>query len=62
MDIGLIIGFAAIGIIGVANILAVAYTFGKLKQQVEDMGNRVERLEGIQNSKDRDARQKTESK
>ena len=58
MDIGLVIGFSALGLLGVSNILAVAYTFGRLKQKVEDLSVRVERLEGIQNSKDRDARQR----
>ena len=42
-----------IGIIGLAaiNIVAVAYSYGKLSQKVNDMGKRLERVEQILNNK-----------
>ena len=53
--------FIAIGFIGVVNLITVAFVFGRIKQKVDDLCKRVERLELIQNGKDRDARHKVEN-
>ena len=60
MDSGILLGFIGIGLIGVANIATVAFVFGKIKQKVDDLCVRVERLEDVQNSKDRDTRRRVE--
>ena len=44
----------------ITQIVAVGFAFGKLWQKVSDMAERLKRLEGIQNSKDRDTRQQAE--
>lgn len=62
MDAGIVIGFVAVGVIGLANILAMAFFFGKLKQKVDDLWGRVTRLEDIQDSKNRNARRKAGAK
>lgn len=51
MDGGAIAGFASIGVLMVFNIAAVAYSFGKVKQKVEDLCGRVTRLEDAYNNK-----------
>ena len=61
MNIGILLGFIGVGLIGIANIATVAFVFGRIRQKVDDLCNRVERLEDIQNSKDRDARRKVKS-
>jgi len=53
--------FIAIGFIGVVNLITAAFIFGRIKQKVDDLCKRVERLELIQNGKDRDARHKAEN-
>ncbi len=61
MNIGILLGFIGVGLIGIANIATVAFVFGRIRQKVDDLCNRVERLEGIHNSIDRDARRKVKS-
>ncbi len=58
MDGPALTGFIVIGIIGLGNIATVAYTFGKIKEKVDNLCGRVKRLEEIHNSIDRDTRRK----
>ena len=49
MDGGAIAGFATIGVLVVGNAVYVAYSFGKVKQKVDDLCGRITRLEESQN-------------
>jgi len=60
LDGGILIGFIGIGLIGVINLATVAFVFGRIKQKVDDLCKRVDRLELIQNGKDRDTRRRIE--
>ena len=60
MNGGALAGFIVIGLIGVINLATVAFVFGRIKEKVDDLCKRVERLELIQNGKDRDTRRRME--
>lgn len=53
MDGGAIIGFTTIGVLIVGNITVVAYTYGQLKQKVDDNRERLSRLEKLWNNKEK---------
>jgi len=56
MDSGMLI---ALVILAVVNVVAIGIAFGMLRQKVNDLCDRVSRLESIQNSKDRNSRRGT---
>lgn len=51
-----VIGFLSIGLMVLFNIILVSYQYGQLKAKVNGLGQRVVRLEGIQDSEDADRR------
>ena len=48
---GALAGFLSIGFLVLLNIAIVAFTYGRLSQKVDNNGNRITRLEKIQNGK-----------
>jgi len=60
MDTGILTGFIGLGFMSLVQLASLAYVFGRIKQKVDDIGNRVSRLEFIQNGKDRDSRRKAQ--
>ena len=48
---GALAGFLSIGFLVLLNIAVVAFTYGRLSQKVDNNGNRITRLEKIQNGK-----------
>lgn len=51
MDGGACAGFVSIGVLMVGNMVVVAYSYGKVKQRVEDLCGRVTRLEDAYNNR-----------
>ena len=49
MDGGIVAALVALGGLVIINIIAVAYTYGKISQKVSDFCQRVDRLERIKN-------------
>lgn len=49
MDTGITAALIGIGMLVIINIVAVAYSYGKLSQKVNDFCQRVDRLEKIEN-------------
>lgn len=45
MDWGAIAGFTSIGLLIICNMIVVAYSYGKVKQKVDGLCQRVGRLE-----------------
>lgn len=49
MDGGIVAALIGLGALVIINIVAVAYSYGKLSQKVSDFCGRVDRLEKIVN-------------
>lgn len=61
MDIvGIVIGFVTVALLVIGNALYLSFKFGRasgqLAEEVRNLSERVKRLEGIQNSKDKNAK------
>ena len=50
MDGMMIIGFITLGVLMLINIVAVAVSYGRLREKVEGLAARVKRLENISNN------------
>jgi len=50
MNETMIIGFISLGFLMLINIVAVAFSYGRLKEKVEDLATRVRRLENLSNN------------
>ena len=51
MEVGIIFGFSGIGLLAIGNLILAAYNFGRLKQKVDDLCGRMDRVEHIVNNK-----------
>lgn len=60
MTIAILIGLIGVWLTSLTTLGAVAYSYGRLRQQVNGVAMRVDRLERIQDSEDADRRRATE--